>query len=199
MFARVVFFRVMRKNIPIPHQNRFHFKYATEQDFLREYNYCFAECDPTEISNLYFTANWMALLFATVDARGNKGLAMNVIPKVIEGFSARYSTGGGQSVQTAARVRIYEHEGSVKPHERPTRRSISIPVPHLSERKTGDSLYDDSIRVKRSPRSASSLEEERAYLFLTQLSESGENEYRRPQKRASIGPGTIQSIDYFGQ
>ena len=195
---RVVFFRVMRKSIPIPHHNRFHFKYATEQDFLREYNDCFSECDSTEVTNLFFTANWMSLLFATVDARGNKGLAMSVIPKVIEGFQVRYSTGGGQSAQTASRVRIYEHEGSVKPHERPTRRSISIPVPHQPERKTSDSLFDDSIRVKRSPRSASSLEEERAYIFLTQLSEAADREYRRPQKRASIGPGTIQSIDYFG-
>ena len=186
----------MRKSIPIPHHNRFHFKYATEQDFLREYNYCFSACDSIEVTNLFFTANWMSLLFATVDARGNKGLAMCVIPKVIEGFHVRYSTGGGQSAQTASRVKIYEHEGSVKPHERPTRRSISIPVPHSSERKTSDNMFDDSIRIKRSPRSSSSLEEG-AYLFLTQLSEAVDHEYRRPQKRASIGPGTMQSIDYF--
>lgn len=117
----------MRKKIPIPHEGVFSFKYASIADFLKEYNYCFLKCDPNELANLFYTANWMAILFTTMEARGNKGLAMSVIPKSIEGFHVKYSTGGGQSTQTSNRVKIYEYEGGVKPHERPTRRAMVIP------------------------------------------------------------------------
>ena len=115
----------MRKRIPAVPDSNFTFKYGTEQEFLKAYDYCFLDCEPAELTKLFFTANWMALLFTTVDARGNKGLAMGVIPRVIEGFQVRYSTGGGQSVQTASRVHIYEKEGNVKPHVRPTRKAAS--------------------------------------------------------------------------
>jgi hypothetical protein len=192
----VIFYRVMRKRIPVPHANKFNFKYATKEDFLREYNYTFMDCDELETDQLFFTANWMALLFMTVDARGNKGLAMNVIPKVIEGIHVKYSTGGGQSLQTACRVRIYEHEGSVKPHERPTRKNSISASSSMSHDKDEDTLehlplYKRSFTTTHAPPDMSALE------FLSHLTASQDAEFHRPQKRASIGPGTVSSTGSF--
>jgi hypothetical protein len=39
---------------------------------------------------------------------------MNVIPKVVEGFQAKYATGTGQSQATSLRVHLYECEGGVQ-------------------------------------------------------------------------------------
>ena len=48
----------------------------------------------------------------------NKGLALDVVPKFVEGFTATYITGSGQTRQTADRVKIYEREGNVQPAKR---------------------------------------------------------------------------------
>lgn len=118
------------------------FKYPTLYDFLLEYLGKFGVCTATsenpnepvipnasnvvrmpnyidvEINRLYQFANWINVLFAMIPAKKNKGLAMHVIPKVVEGVRARYVTGSGQTVATADRVYIYEHEGNIKPYQR---------------------------------------------------------------------------------
>ena len=48
-----------------------------------------------------------------VTPRKSKGLAMAVVPKVIEGMNAKYVTGSGQTKSTADRVHIFETEGGV--------------------------------------------------------------------------------------
>ena len=97
------------------------FKYKTVEAFLLAYQHHFEQVDDTEKEKLFYIANWMAILFTMVESRGNKGLAMNVIPRLVEGFHVRYNTGGGQSQATSHRVYIYEVEGNVKPIHRPKR------------------------------------------------------------------------------
>ena len=41
-----------------------------------------------------------------------------MVPKFVEGFTATYITGSGQTRQTADRVKIYEREGNVQPAKR---------------------------------------------------------------------------------
>ena len=89
--------------------------------FLFAYQHHFEQVDDVEKEKLFYVANWMAILFTMVESRGNKGLAMNVIPRLVEGFHVRYNTGGGQSLATSHRVHIYEVEGNVKPIHRPKR------------------------------------------------------------------------------
>jgi len=55
----------------------------------------------------------MAILLSMVTPRKSKGLAMAVVPKVIEGMNAKYVTGSGQTKSTADRVHIFETEGGV--------------------------------------------------------------------------------------
>lgn len=86
----VVFFRVMRKQANV---ERF-YKYRTMEDFLAAYRVAFEEADEREQNKLMQVANWMAVLFTLTDSRGNKGLALNVIPKLVEGFHVKYNTGG---------------------------------------------------------------------------------------------------------
>jgi len=68
--------------------------------------------------NLWHTANWMNVLLSMVPARKSKDLAIQVVPKVVEGWDARYITGSGQKRSTAYRVAIFEKEGNVMPRER---------------------------------------------------------------------------------
>jgi hypothetical protein len=64
--------------------------------------------------NLFFTAQWFALCCGSMlPASRNKGFYMHVIPKVVEGFHAKYATGTGQSEVTCLRVYLYECEGGV--------------------------------------------------------------------------------------
>ena len=113
----VTFFRTMRNHPNIDQL----FKYKTMEAFSLAYQHHFDQVDGKESEKLYYIANWMAILFTMVESRGNKGLAMNVIPRLVEGFHVRYNTGGGQSLATSHRVHIYEVEGNVKPIQRPKR------------------------------------------------------------------------------
>jgi hypothetical protein len=110
----VIFLRIMRKNL----EDDSRFKYKNMAEFLAEYDGEFNNMDTTEQVKLFHTANWMKILFSMVAAKKNKGLAVHVIPKLVEGFSIKYITGSGQTKATADRVRIFEHEGNVKPFQR---------------------------------------------------------------------------------
>jgi hypothetical protein len=93
------------------------YKYPTMQSFLTAYPE-FAVEDDSERNNLWQSANWMAILFTMITARKNKGLVMQVIPKLIEGWEAKYVTGSGQTKCTARRVHIFEVEGNTKANHR---------------------------------------------------------------------------------
>jgi hypothetical protein len=106
----VIFLRVYRMTLT----DESLFKYKCIEEFIREYNDEFDMLSRQSQYNLYYTAQWMQLCQVMLPARRNKGFYMSVIPKVIEGFQTKYVTGSGQSKATSFRVKIFEHEGSVK-------------------------------------------------------------------------------------
>jgi hypothetical protein len=83
-------------------------KYPSKQDFMDAYpevrgydlSYCRGSdsiCDyGEETTKLWHTANTAAILFVAIPSHRNFTLAMQVVPKVVEGWAALYATGGGQ-------------------------------------------------------------------------------------------------------
>lgn len=94
------------------------YKYQTLESFLASYAGAFDKVDNKEKIKLFHTANWMAIMFKLIPARKNKGLAINVVPKLVEGWQVKYVTGSGQKPATALRVLIFQTEGHVKPFHR---------------------------------------------------------------------------------
>ena len=68
----------------------------------------------------------MCTFFNYIPAKKNKGLILQVIPKLVEGSSAKYITGSGQTQATKDRVLIYELEGGVKPFHRGRESKASV-------------------------------------------------------------------------
>lgn len=58
-------------------------KYATMDEFQAKYGFS-AHCD-VELHKLFQIANWMNIFFRFVPAKKNKGLCMQVVPKLVEG------------------------------------------------------------------------------------------------------------------
>lgn len=94
------------------------FKYQSIEQFFEVYPAFQSIDNKQEQLNLFQTANWMSILFTMVVAKKSKGLAILLVPKLIEGWNAKYVTGSGQKKSTADRVHIYETEGKVVPHAR---------------------------------------------------------------------------------
>lgn len=100
-----------------PDSNRF--KYPNVEAFLTEYGGGrFDDFDLETQEILMNEANWFNIVFDLLPARKNKGLCMAVVPRIVEGWSARYVTGSGQTKATADRVCIFENEGDVQPSHR---------------------------------------------------------------------------------
>lgn len=93
-------------------------KYPTVDSFLETYSGYFDREPEDEKERLWHTANWMSILFTLITPRKNKGLAMQVIPKLVEGWNTKYVTGSGQTHRTANRVHIFESEGNIKANHR---------------------------------------------------------------------------------
>lgn len=93
-------------------------KYPTLQAFHEAYNGLYSYEDEEEQHRLWQTANWMSVLFTLIMARKNKGLAMQVVPKLVEGWHTKYVTGSGQTRLTANRVHLFETEGGTKANHR---------------------------------------------------------------------------------
>ena len=103
-------------------------KYPTFDSFRSTYisSTKFFTNEPIEEQHhLWHTANWMFILFKIIPAKKNKGLAMQVVPKMIEGWDVKYVTGSGQTKYTAYRVYIFETEGNTKAAHRGRSRSTS--------------------------------------------------------------------------
>jgi hypothetical protein len=103
--------------LQVTRQHMSQFRYTSLAEFLSVYP-AFDEYEAAEQTRLMHTANWMHFLFTKIPAKKNKGLAIQVIPKLVEGWQARYVTGSGQTKSTADRVRIYEVEGGIQPYQR---------------------------------------------------------------------------------
>lgn len=138
------------------------YKYPTLDSFLEHYDGKFAGETEQEVNNLWQTANWMNVLFGLIPARKNKGLVMQVVPKLIEGWEAKYVTGSGQTRFTANRVHIFEVEGNTKANHRGKHR--------MSGKKRGDAHsvsksiqrniaaeYKSARRRKRGPRAGKGM------------------------------------------
>jgi hypothetical protein len=93
-------------------------KYPTFESFFAAYRAILTTSSNEELNLLWHTANWMSRLFTMIPAYKNKGLAIMVVPKLIEGWDAKYITGSGQKEVTRNRVTIYETEGNTKPNYR---------------------------------------------------------------------------------
>jgi hypothetical protein len=108
-------------------------KYSSIEGFMEVYP-MFHERSNVEKEKLFHTANWMHILFQITTAKKNKGLVMQIIPKFVEGNSAQYVTGSGQTQPTRDRVTIYEKEGNVQPIKRVHRKAkiegVEIPNPN---------------------------------------------------------------------
>jgi hypothetical protein len=109
----VALLTVMRNYIPTEKH-----KYPTVEAFTAAYGGFFDHHNPTDLAKLWNTANMMVVLFTLIPSKKNKGLAIAIIPKVIEGWYAKYVTGSGQTKATADRVKIFETEGNVLPNQR---------------------------------------------------------------------------------
>ena len=93
-------------------------KYPSIESFLDAYPGWFTNDSDYEKRYLWLAANWMNILFRMITARKNKGLVLQVVPKLIEGWDAKYVTGSGQTKATANRVHIFETEGNTKANQR---------------------------------------------------------------------------------
>lgn len=96
-------------------------KYRTAEDFLCQYPEA-RDRTAVEQDRLRHTANWMDLIFYTLQPRNNKTFALTFIPRLVEGRHARYITGSGQTKPTADRVNIFRLEGNCEKIKRPPRR-----------------------------------------------------------------------------
>ena len=65
------------------------FKYPTEVEFMQAYDNKFAKESDKEKNLLWQSANWMSILFKIVKASANQGLALAVIPKLLEGLNSK--------------------------------------------------------------------------------------------------------------
>lgn len=97
---------------------------------------------------LYASATLMNVYFNYVPARKNKGVILQVIPRLLEGWNVKYITGSGQTTATKDRVFIYETEGYVKPFRRSKGRNRSKknegvvdPVANVVDSRPGPQLH----------------------------------------------------------
>lgn len=141
-------------------------KYPTFISFQEAYPGCFATESNEERNLLWHTANWMHILFQIIPAKKNKGLAMQVIPKLIEGWDSKYVTGSGQTRLTANRVHIFEQEGNTKASHRGGKSKTKKKAAHSTKKygKAGggvskklDHAYDAYHSGKRRKRRSSSF------------------------------------------
>lgn len=86
-------------------------KYKNIFEFLKIYEE-FREIRNEEQQKLFNYANWMDLLFYTMNANLNKGLALDIITRLCEGRDIKYNTGSGQTKPTKDRILIFYRESN---------------------------------------------------------------------------------------
>lgn len=111
----IAFLQVMRDNTDVADIKM---KYPTFEIFRSAYAEYFRGNSQQDLECLWHIANWMAVLFTLIPAKKNKGLAMAVIPKLVEGWFVKYVTGSGQTKATTDRVMIFQREGNILPNQR---------------------------------------------------------------------------------
>ena len=102
---QILFLFILRKITPL--------KYNNTESFLENYHQ-FKEFQIDEIEKLFNYANWMNLLFQTIDPSNNKGYSINIITRICEGKDIVYITGGSPTLKSSSRIEIFHHESGVK-------------------------------------------------------------------------------------
>jgi len=173
----IIFLAITKRNL-----KESDYKYADINEFLFAYNGLFDNQNELEQELLWKTANWMSFLFKIIPARKNKGLVIQVIPKLVEGWDVKYITGSGQTKATAHRVRIFETEGDIqafhrgrpkvkkqinkintnKPTNLPSKKIISNeikterkPIPFTNRKRRSNQIYSTPNEVFEDPINAS--------------------------------------------
>jgi hypothetical protein len=128
----------------------FPLKYQSIEEFLSTYGEHFSMHSKEEQMKLFYTANWMVTFFNWVPAKKNKGLILQVIPRLVEGSIVKYITGSGQTAATKDRVFLYESEGNVKPFNRGRERKEpgSFRAPSLLEQSALKLASSQSLWAK---------------------------------------------------
>ena len=106
----VLFFAITGEHYPAAQ-----LKYQNMQAFLDAYEGHFNDTDPAEQETLKNEANWFNVVSTLLPPRMSKGLTIQVVPRLVEGWQAKYVTGSGQTETTRRRVYIFEREGGVAP------------------------------------------------------------------------------------
>lgn len=140
----VIFFSHLKSQIP-----RAVLKYPTVTSFLTTYHAKFDEYNSDDQNVLCDIANWMNEMFKYLPARKNKGLAIQMIPKLVEGWHAKYVTGSGQTKATSDRVFIFQTEGGVQPAHRGGRVSAPKKLPSNKSKRSAIKFGDDSSEYKK--------------------------------------------------
>lgn len=132
-------------------------KYPSIESFLDAYPGWFNNDSDYEKRYLWLAANWMNILFRMITARKNKGLVLQVVPKLIEGWDAKYVTGSGQTKATANRVHIFETEGNTKANQRGKAKTKKKPA---KEEKEPGAPKAKTVKRKRDSPSPSNDDED---------------------------------------
>lgn len=77
-----------------------------------------------------------------------------IVPKLIEGWEAKYITGSGQKDTTISRVKIFEHEGNVKPNTRTKQTWVTeqMPAPKAKHPSSKRNIKGDNSNLSRQSR-----------------------------------------------
>jgi len=126
----VLFYATTREHYP-PEK----LKFQRVDAFLDAYGGYFNAMDPIVQEQLKDEANWFNVANALLPPQSNKGLAIQVVPRLIEGWHAKYVTGSGQTQATADRVLIFQTEGQVRPSHRGGGVSSKSKTPKSARRK----------------------------------------------------------------
>lgn len=109
-------------------------KYNNLSEFLEIYPEFNNGTDQYELVKLMQNANLMASAVTFLIPSQNKGIIMNIVPRLTEGPHVKYITGGGSSKATIDRVFLFEREGNTTLKKRSTskrnkKKSKEITVP----------------------------------------------------------------------
>lgn len=123
------------------------FKYATQWDgaYREVYSDMLDSQTEEEQTKLFQTANWMGIFFQLVPAKNNKIMAVNVVPKFLEGWEVKYTTGRGMTRPTKNRYAIIHIESGILRPKRDRSTAKEVPDKRLKTTHADHpSLHDQS-------------------------------------------------------
>ncbi len=136
---QILFLFVLRHHCPK--------KYPTLESFLAAYPSLRDRAHAEQVK-LHSNGNWFDLALLTIKPQNNKSFLMSVIPRMAEGYKAKYITGSGESIQTKDRVLIFRVEGDCEPIKRAPRNrgSFGLSSSHrASKRAKSNGMSDATV------------------------------------------------------